>query len=42
MIKMNRVDHYVIKLKLFPFSLRDKARSWYHNLMPFPSIGGES
>ena len=32
-IKMNGVDHDVIKLKLFPFSLRDKARSWYHNLM---------
>ena len=33
-IKMNGVDHDVIKLKLFPFSLRDKARSWFHNLMP--------
>ena len=33
-IKMNGVDHDVIKLKLFPFSLRDKARSWYHNLIP--------
>ena len=33
MIKMNGVDHDVIKLKLFPFSLRDKARSWFHNLM---------
>ena len=32
-IKMNRVDHDVIKLKLFPFSLTDKARSWFHNLM---------
>ena len=31
-IKMNGVDHDVIKLKLFPFSLRDKARSWFHNL----------
>ena len=31
---MNGVDHDVIKLKLFPFSLRDKARSWFHNLMP--------
>ena len=30
---MNGVDHDVIKLKLIPFSLRDKARSWYHNLM---------
>ena len=32
-IKMNGEDHDVIKLKLFPFSLRDKARSWFHNLM---------
>ena len=31
---MNGVDHDVIKLKLFPFSLWDKARSWFHNLMP--------
>ena len=31
-IKMNGVDHNVIKLKLFPFSLRDKARNWFHNL----------
>ena len=30
---MNGVDHDLIKLKLFPFSLRDKARCWYHNLM---------
>ena len=30
---MNEVDHDVIKLKIFPFSLRDKARSWFHNLM---------
>ena len=30
---MNGVDHNVIKLKLFPFSLRDKARNWFHNLM---------
>ena len=32
-IKINGVDHNVIKLKLFPFSLRDKARNWFHNLM---------
>ena len=32
-IKMNGVDHNVIKLKLFPFSLRDKARNWFNNLM---------
>ena len=33
-IKMNGVDHNVIKLKLFSFSLRDKARNWFNNLMP--------
>ena len=27
---MNGVDHSAIKLKLFPFSLKDKARSWFH------------
>ena len=32
-IKMNRVDHNVIKLKLFLFSLRDEARNWFNNLM---------
>ena len=32
-IKTNGVDHNVIKLKLFPFSLRDKARNWFNNLM---------
>ena len=32
-IKMNGVEHNVIKLKIFPFSLRDKARNWFHNLM---------
>ena len=31
---MNGVDHNVIKLKLFPLSLRDKARNWFNNLMP--------
>ena len=29
---MNEVDHNVIKLKLFPFSLKDKEESWFHNL----------
>ena len=33
-IKTNGMDHNVIKLKLFPFLLRDKARNWFHNLMP--------
>ena len=32
-IKMKGMDHNVIRLKLFPFSLRDKARNWFHNLM---------
>ena len=32
-IKMNGVDLNVIKLKIFPFSLRDKIRNWFHNLM---------
>ena len=31
-IKMKGVDHDVIKLKLFPFSLKEKARNWFHNL----------
>ena len=31
-IKLNGVDHSVIKLKLFPFSLKEKARNWFHNL----------
>ena len=33
---MNGVDHNVIKLKLFPFSIRDKARNWFNNLMSGP------
>ena len=31
-IKMNGVNHDVIKLKLFSFSLKEKARNWLHNL----------
>ena len=31
-IKMNGVDHVVIKLMLFPFSLKEKARNWFHKL----------
>ena len=30
---MNGVDHNLIKLKIFPSFLRDKARNWFHNLM---------
>ena len=28
-IKINKVGHDVIKLNVFPFFLRDKARSWF-------------
>ena len=28
-VKMNGVDHNVIKLNLFPFSLHDKAKNWF-------------
>ena len=31
-IKMNEVDHDVIKLKLFPFLLKEKAMNLFHNL----------
>ncbi|XP_057811294.1 uncharacterized protein LOC131025517 [Salvia miltiorrhiza] len=31
-IKMNGVADDIIRLRLFPFSLRDKAKSWYHTL----------
>ena len=31
---MNGIDHNVIKLKLFPFSIRNKARNWFKILMP--------
>ena len=29
-ITMNGLDHNVIKLKLFPSSLKDKVRGWFH------------
>ena len=29
---MNGVDHDVIELKLFPFSLKEKSRNWFHKL----------
>ena len=32
-IKMNEVDHDIIKLKLFPFLLKEKAGNWFHNLV---------
>ena len=31
-VKVNGVTHDVIKMSLFPFSLKDKARSWYQCL----------
>ena len=31
-IKLNGVNPYVIKLQLFPFSLRDIAASWFESL----------
>ena len=33
-IKMNGVPDDVIRLRLFPFSLRDKARGWLQSLQP--------
>ena len=32
--KMNGVSSDAIKLRLFPFSLRDKAKLWLHSLTP--------
>ena len=32
--KMNGVSQDAIKLRLFPFSLRDKAKLWLHSLAP--------
>ena len=32
--KMNRVGPDAIKLRLFPFSLRDKAKLWFSSLAP--------
>ena len=31
MLKLNRVSTDVVNLRLFPFSLRDKARAWLHS-----------
>ena len=33
-VKMNSVTEDVIKMRLFPFSLRDKARGWLQSLQP--------
>ncbi|KAK8583410.1 hypothetical protein V6N13_022116 [Hibiscus sabdariffa] len=32
--KINGVSNVVLKLKLFPYSLRDKAKAWLNNLPP--------
>jgi len=32
MLKLNAVSTYDMRLRLFPFSLRDKARVWLHSL----------
>ncbi|PKI58885.1 hypothetical protein CRG98_020724 [Punica granatum] len=32
MVKLNKVTDDVIRLQLFPFSLRDKARAWFNSL----------
>ena len=36
-VKLNGVNHDVIKLQLFPFSLRDIAASWFESL-PYGSM----
>lgn len=33
-VKMNGVSEDIIRLRLFPFSLRDKAKSWLYYLQP--------
>ena len=33
-VKMNGVTKDTIRLRLFPFSLRDKARGWLQSLQP--------
>ena len=33
-VKMNDVTEDTIRLRLFPFSLRDKARGWLQSLQP--------
>ena len=35
--KLNGVNSYIIKLELFPFSLRDVATSWFES-MPYGSV----
>ena len=33
-VKINGVSEYAIGLRLFPFSLRDKARGWLQSVQP--------
>ena len=33
-VKMNRVTEDVIRIRLFPFLLRDKAKGWLQSLQP--------
>jgi len=33
MLKLNEVSSDAIRLCLFPYSLRDKARAWLHSLL---------
>ena len=33
MQKKKYVDNYIIKVKLFPFSLRDRAKTWFSSLL---------
>ena len=36
-VKLNGVNPYFIKIRLFPFSLRDRIASWFKSL-PYGSI----
>ena len=36
-VKLNGVNPYVIKLQLFPFSLRDVVATWFESL-PYGSV----
>ena len=41
-VKMNGVIEDIIRMRLFPFSLRDKAKGWLQSLQPAASILGRS
>ena len=36
-VKLNEVNPNIIKMQLFPFSLRDVAANWF-DLMPYGSV----